>query len=120
MSNDIRSSAEINSIIDSINANAEASGTPVDGGELQLLTLEAKAADAIAKYRNALAQRANSAKYDAIAKGDTVKFDFGRGEKVRELTGVVTHREGDKLAVLTGEGLEQKSQIISVTQVKVS
>ena len=119
MSN-IRNADAINAEIDAINANAEANGGTVDGGILQLLTLEAKAADAIAKYEAALSRRANAAKYDVIAKGDTVKFDFGRGEKVRELEGIVTHREGDKLAVLIGSGLEQKSQIISVTQVKVS
>lgn len=77
-------------------------------------------AKAQAKLDELLSREANAAKYDAIAKGDTVAFDFGRGEKVREITGIVTHREGDKLAVLAGEGLEQKPYIIGVQQVKVS
>lgn len=114
---DIRSSAAINAEIDAINKNAEATGTSAPGGKLTLLTLEDKAAKAIAVYEAALAKAGNSERYAAIAVGATVTFDFGRGGKRRDLTGTVIAADADTLAIQTGEGLD--AQIVKVPRTTV-
>lgn len=59
-----------------------------------------------AKLYALLVQKENADRIDAVAVGDSVTVKYGRGEKARELNGVVLARDGENIAVQTGEGLD--------------
>lgn len=74
------------------------------------------------KLDKLLAEKANEGKLDAIAAGEKIKFNFGRGEKARTLEGTVLAAEtgkgsSNKLKVLAGEGFDATSYDITAAAV---
>lgn len=123
MSNIIRSAAEIEAEIAQLNANAEA-GQPAPGGKLTLLESELRIAKLAEKFYAKSAAVEASAKLDALASGDSVRFNFGRGEKARVLEGkinaVTTSDAGVKtLSVLIGEPGSPDLQVVRIPAVAV-
>jgi len=64
-----------------------------------------------AKLAQLINERDNRSRIDSIAVGSTVSFEYGRGEKRRTLSGVVTATKDDEkagrlLAVTVGEGFD--------------
>ncbi|QEG09731.1 hypothetical protein CPT_Ponderosa_014 [Stenotrophomonas phage Ponderosa] len=124
MSNNIRTAATIAAQIAQINADAEATGTVADGGLLTVLALEEKAANAIAKFQKASdAYEAQAAVRD-IEVGATVTFVVGRAATKRIETGSVLFVGQDKSGlmfnVMTGSGLDSKTQVVGATALILS
>ncbi|QOI69512.1 hypothetical protein XaavBphi31_15 [Xanthomonas phage Xaa_vB_phi31] len=116
MSNNIRTAAAIAAQIDAINAAAEASQTQADGGQLTVLSLEAKARTAIEKFEKAAADYEAQAAVRDVKVGDAVSLVFGRAANKQILSGNVLNVEaaatGLLFTVLTGEGA--KSRVVNV------
>lgn len=112
----LRTATAIAAIIDGINAASEQSGTPVNGGELRLLELEARAATAVEKFEKAKADYEARAAVAAIESGDDVTILVGRGKTKRIENGRVlfVSDEGGNLQfnVLTGYGIKSKTQLV--------
>lgn len=75
----------------------------------------AKAAEALAKAQQELAALQSIA---SIVPGVTVTFDYGRGEKVRTLTGVVRAVKDSNFKIEVGEGFEADLLIVHVNAIK--
>lgn len=112
----IRTAAAIEAIIDGINADAEATGSTVDGGHLNVLSLELKAANAIAKFEKGAALYEAQAAVRDIKVGDAVTFVVGRAATKRIESGSVIFvgdgKTGLQFNVMTGEGLTSKTQLV--------
>lgn len=105
---------------DNTNANNEAATAEGAKGprvvkhiDVRIEEAQQAVADAQAKLDKLIAQRDNLGRYDAIAVGDEVSFDFGRGDKKRTLTGKVIGADASHLLVQIGEGMEQTTQKIA-------
>lgn len=77
------------------------------------------------KLDNLLAQKANEDKIEALAVGQTVTAKYGRGEKVRDVTGVITaigndEKLGKLVALTVGEGLDSSIVKVRAADVKFS
>lgn len=120
----IRTAAAIEAQIDSINANAEATGSAVDGAQLNVLSLELKAAAAISKYERALSQYESQAAVRVIKVGDGVTFVVGRAATKRIENGTVLFigegKTGLQFNVMTGEGLTSKTQLVGAESLLLS
>ncbi|QYW01730.1 hypothetical protein CPT_Ptah_015 [Stenotrophomonas phage Ptah] len=124
MSTNIRTAAAIAAQIAQINTDAEATGVTADGGLLTVLALEEKAAAAIAKFQKASdAYEAQAAVRD-IEVGQTVTFVVGRAATKRIETGSVLFVGQDKSGlmfnVMTGSGLDSKTQVVGATALILS
>lgn len=112
MSINIRTAAEVKANIDRINAEAEATGQPVNGGELHVLTLEAKAASAIERFEKATREYESQARVAAIEVGDILSVVFGRAHNKKVLSGNVIsiddEKSGRQFTLLTGSGKDSK------------
>lgn len=69
-----------------------------------------------------IAERNNRERYENLAAGQSVSFEFGRAEKRRVVTGTIQSihddgKGGKTLVVLTGEGLDQQINKIAATSV---
>lgn len=76
-----------------------------------------------AKLSRLETEKKNAGRVSGIAVGQAVKFDYGRGEKRRELEGTVTalkddEKKGRLLAVTVGEGFDLQVLQISAGDVK--
>lgn len=122
MSNyNVRTAAIVNAIIDALNATAADSGVPVDGGELTILTLEAKAAAAIEKFEKASADYEAQAAVRSISTGDAVTFQYGRAATKAihsgTVIGVAQDKTGLQFNVLSGEGINSRTYLIGAAAV---
>lgn len=75
-----------------------------------------------AKIAKLEAQEANEGAVAALTKGDTVSFEYGRGEKKRIMTGVIVGEGNDpklgrQFAVQVGEGLDVQAVKIRAADV---
>lgn len=117
MSNEIRNAAAITAEIDAINAAAEATGSPVDGGLLTLLTLELRAANAVEKFAKAKAEYDAQSAVRDLNPGDAVTFQFGRAATKEVRTGSILaigeSASGLQFNILSGEGINSKTSLVS-------
>ena len=113
----IRTLEAINADIDALNAAGEQPGAaPVSGSAINVLSLEAKAANAIAKYEQAKREDAAQERVRGIKQGDAVSFLFGRAASKRIESGIVQavgeEKSGLQFNVLIGEGLKSSLQLV--------
>lgn len=113
----IRTLAVINALIDALNTAAEQPGAaPVNGAELNLLTLEARAATAIEKFEKAKRESEAQERVRGISQGDAVTFVYGRAVNKRIVSGnVLAAAEGKtglQFNVLVGEGIESTTVLV--------
>lgn len=113
--------AAINAQIDAINAAAEQSGTPADGGLLNVLTLEVKAFTAADKAAAARAKYEAQAAVRSITEDDTVSFVFGRAHNKQILSGKVLSVENDasglQFTILSGSGKTSKVSTVGAESI---
>lgn len=107
----------INAHIDAVNQQAEATGTTVSPsdlrqGELNLLTLELRAANAIEKFASAKRVADAAERVANVGVGDAVTFVHGRAATKRIESGTVLAAADGKFNVMVGEGFESRTVLV--------